>query len=128
MEAWVEEGASLSGGETQVATEAGPQPPSQEPAIQPLNRSRSSIGRSVDPQKLAKVLEYLLSPTDSVPPDLSSGPFPIMAEEEVGSAKETPVKGVPDPGVTESAPLTTEDPSFPQSGEEGSSLSSETNV
>lgn len=66
---WTEEWAVLEPvapmeGETETTL-----PPTLEPSIQPLTRSRSSLSRSVDPRKLAKVLEYLLSPADGPPPE-----------------------------------------------------------
>lgn len=122
-ENWVEEGASLPQGETVAAPEAEPIPPPVEPAIEPLTRPRSSLGRSVDPQKLAKVLEYLLSPADSPPPDFSPELGQVMGLGGVGAGVETPVEGSADVGATE--PQTKEGPSLPENREEGPSVSAE---
>lgn len=123
-ESWVEEGAALPQEEAAAAPEAEPTPHPPASPIQPVTRPRSSLGRSVDPQKLAKVLEYLLSPSDSPPPDLSPELNKAMGLEDVGAVVDAPAEGNVNVGASE--PPTTEGPPLPEGGEEGPSLSAET--
>jgi hypothetical protein len=91
--AWTEEGAVVEPvAEPVIEPETTPQPSPLDLSIQPLTRSRGSLSRSVDPQKLAKVLEYLLSPADSPLEPFPQEEAPVVSEVSAEEVSEEPVE------------------------------------